>query len=165
MRSPKESATQRAEVYNLLDSHVPEETDSTVPKIHLRLHFSGVQSSLPERLWGWPHSTLQVPKKHVYQQRGFSFLQSWSSLSSRPIALCWECTWWCGRNTGVFMKLRCRPRKNCYLEAHLWGALTPQSRDWDLPTLDVWERPGSLVVVVWWLAFCLFGFFSFLVFC
>lgn len=50
MHSPKESATERAEVYNLLDSHVAEETDSTVPKIHLRLHFSGVQCSLPERL-------------------------------------------------------------------------------------------------------------------
>lgn len=54
MRSPKESATRRAEVYNLLDSHVAEETDSTVPKIHLGLHFSGEYQRLqqnPTNMW------------------------------------------------------------------------------------------------------------------
>lgn len=147
MRSPKESATQRAEVYNLLDSHVAEETDSTVPKIHLRLHFSGVQSSLPERLWGRPHSTLQVPKKHVYQRRGFSFLQPWSSLSSRPIALCWECTWWCGRNTGVFMNPDVG-REKIAIRRHISGEHLLHSQG--TGTYPHWMFEKGLALWWWW---------------
>lgn len=83
-------------------NYVAEGADSTVPKTHLRLHFSGIRVACRRGSEGDLHGTLQAPKTHFYQGRDFSFLPvsilcfslSFSKAGSRPLS--WEYTQWCG---------------------------------------------------------------------
>lgn len=64
MHSSEGNATWRAEIYKYPSNYVAEGSDSTVPKTHLRLCFSGVRVACQGGSEGDLHSTLQAPKTH-----------------------------------------------------------------------------------------------------